>query len=105
MNAAEAMADGGEIRITLNRADGPPDSALADKSSVCLQVSDSGCGIAEEIRDKIFEPFFTTKELGRGLGLASVYGMLQDHGAEIRLLSSADKGTQFKLFFLHCNKG
>lgn len=104
MNAAEAMEGGGQIRITITSAPGPADSPLAGRDCVCLQIEDSGCGVSEDIKDKIYEPFFTTKELGRGLGLASVYGMLQDHGAEIRLQSTQGAGTRFTLFFAHCNK-
>ena len=62
-----------------------------------VSVSDTGCGIAKEIRGKIFEPFFTTKEAGKGtgLGLAIVAQMVEDHRGQISVDSSVGKGTTF----------
>ncbi|HNX30747.1 MAG TPA: PAS domain-containing protein [Holophaga sp.] len=66
---------------------------------VCLEISDTGCGIAPEIRDKIFDPFFSTKESGRGLGLCAMQGILRGHRAGIQIDSAPGKGTTFMLFF------
>lgn len=64
-----------------------------------LQVEDNGCGIKEEIKYKIFEPFFTTRCEGRGLGLASVYGIMNIHKGTILVQSGEGKGTIMTLLF------
>jgi len=99
VNAAEAMPDGGKISIITTPCSGPEDSPLAGKPCVCLYVKDEGHGIDSQIAEKVFEPFFTTKEFGRGLGLASVYGMLKNHGGEVRLISQAGEGAEFSIYF------
>ncbi|MDC7233068.1 MAG: transporter substrate-binding domain-containing protein [Spirochaetales bacterium] len=68
---------------------------------VKVSVEDSGNGIPKEIRDKIFEPFFTTKSEGRGtgMGLAQVYGTMQEHKGNITVQSTRDRGTVFSLYF------
>ncbi len=68
---------------------------------VILEVSDNGCGMSEETKAKVFDPFFTTKEIGRGtgLGLASVYGILQQSKATVQIHSVVHQGTTFKIAF------
>ena len=63
--------------------------------------SHTGCGIAPEIQPRIFEPYFTTKALGKGtgLGLATVFGIVQQHGGWIEVDSAVDRGTAFRLYF------
>ncbi len=67
--------------------------------SVILTVVDNGPGMSEEVRRRVFEPFFTTKEVGRGtgLGMASAYAIIDDHGGIIRCRSSLGQGTTFEL--------
>ena len=68
-----------------------------DENNIDIQVSDTGCGIAEEVLPQIFDPFFTTKETGRGtgLGLAIVAQVVEDHKGTIRVKSEIGKGTTF----------
>jgi two-component system NtrC family sensor kinase len=86
-NAIDAMPHGGTLTLrTYNEGGG-----------VCLQVRDTGVGIAQENVAKIFDPFFTTKEVGRGtgLGLAVCYGIVTEHGGRIAVDSVVGRGTTF----------
>ena len=90
-NAADAMPDGG--RLTLS-------AALCQGSrEVCLRVTDTGSGIAAKDLPHIFEPFYTTKDegYGVGLGLSTVYGIIQNHQGSVQVESEAGKGTTFVL--------
>jgi two-component system NtrC family sensor kinase len=64
---------------------------------VSIEIEDNGPGIPEEIRAKIFEPFFTTKPAGQGtgLGLSVTYGIIKDHGGDIRVEDAQGGGTRF----------
>jgi signal transduction histidine kinase len=85
-NAVEAMPQGGTIVIRM-RCDG---------SQVTLEVSDTGTGMTDEVRQRCLEPFFTTKgHHGTGLGLSMVYGIVQRHQGTIDIRSEVDKGTTF----------
>ncbi len=91
-NAREAMPDGGEIRITTERA--------SDRAGwVRLLVADTGPGIPQEVLPKIFEPFFTTKRVGTGLGLSVSAGIVRDHGGTLSVESRPGLGTTFALAF------
>jgi signal transduction histidine kinase len=97
INARDAMPRGGRVEVSV------ADVAAAARPGrhVCLTVSDTGCGIAPEIRPRIFEPYFTTKDVGKGtgLGLATVFGIVQQHGGWIEVDSVVDRGTAFRLYF------
>ncbi len=87
-NAAEALPQGGEIRVRTSVED----------DSVILTVEDSGAGIAQENIGRIFEPFWTTKGFqGTGMGLAGSYGIVQRHGGEISVASEPGNGTSFTI--------
>ena len=66
-----------------------------------LSVSDNGIGMSQEVMEHIFEPFFSTKEDkgGTGMGLSTVYGILENHGGLITVFSKREEGTTFKLYF------
>ena len=89
LNAAEAMVQGGELRLA--------SASNVAKKSVELRISDTGPGIPDEVRARIFEPFFTTKKTGTGLGLAVAYGIIERHHGEIRIDSARGKGTTFTI--------
>jgi CheY-like chemotaxis protein len=74
-------------------------SELPTGAYVYLAVSDTGCGMAAETQAKIFEPFFTTKFTGRGLGLASVLGIVRGHHGTIKIESQPGHGTTFTILF------
>ena len=88
LNAAQAMPQGGEIRITLSQ----------QKKWVRLDLADTGIGIPGPHLAKIFQPFFTTKEKGSGLGLAMVAKIVEDHRGRIQVHSHKNEGTTFSLF-------
>lgn len=91
VNARDAMPLGG--RITIESAV----ENMNNKPGILIKVSDTGEGIADDVLPHIFEPFFTTKELGRGtgLGLSTVYGIVQQSGGDIQVRSEAGEGTTF----------
>ncbi|MDC7218966.1 MAG: response regulator [Spirochaetales bacterium] len=107
INASHAMPEGGTVKLATSPVVLSEEDCqaypfeLIPGSYVRLDVKDAGVGIAPEYLDKIFEPFFTTKETGKGtgLGLASVYGMIQNHKGAISVDSVPGEGTEFYLFF------
>lgn len=105
VNARDAMPKGGRLVMTTS-ARTVTDTEAAQHPDVtagpfiCLEVADSGCGIPPENLPHIFEPFFTTKEVGcgTGLGLATVYGIIQQHKGWIEVDSERGRGTTFRIF-------
>jgi signal transduction histidine kinase len=91
VNAAEAMRGGGTLTITTFCA--------PDQKTVFVECTDTGEGIPPENLTRIFDPFFTTKEVGKGtgLGLATSYGIVEDHGGKISVKSQAGEGTTFTI--------
>lgn len=75
---------------------------LMEGPYVFLEVSDTGCGMTADIKDKMFEPFFSTKREGRGLGLSAVLGIVRAHGGAMRVYSEVDRGTTFKILLPTC---
>ena len=104
VNAWQAMPTGGELflkTVNLNvDRDRLRSFALNPGKYIRLSVSDTGVGMNQETLEKIFDPFFTTKEMGRGsgLGLASAYGIVKNHGGIIQAHSSLGKGTTFDVY-------
>lgn len=89
-------------RVYLNETLAAPE--LAEGDYVFLEVTDDGCGMTPEVREKIFDPFFTTKFTGRGLGLAAALGIVRGHRGALKVYSEPGKGTAFKIL-LPCTGG
>jgi signal transduction histidine kinase/ActR/RegA family two-component response regulator len=105
-NAAEAQPGGGDIKLsTYNRYVDKPIQGyqrIKEGDYAILEVKDTGMGISEYDQEKIFEPFYTKKTMGRsgtGLGMAVIWGSIQDHQGYINIKSELNQGTTFELFF------
>jgi CheY-like chemotaxis protein len=113
LNARDAMPDGGTIRLAADIADLDAADCQALPGEIKpgrflnIKVSDTGTGIREEDMARIFEPFFTTKEEGKGtgMGLASVFGTVTNHGGSISVKSEIDKGTEFSVWLPFTDNG
>jgi two-component system NtrC family sensor kinase len=95
VNAVDAMPRGGLLRLD-SRLE--PAGALPER--VVIEIADNGAGIAPDVLPHIFEPFFTTKDEARstGMGLAVAYGIIRQHGGEIRVESQLGQGTAFRIY-------
>ena len=108
INARDAMPEGGTLRF---RADGckalpsavrnePGSASAVDGSYVAISVTDTGCGMSEEVKERAFEPFFTTKDTGRGtgLGLSTVYGFVKQSRGAVTIDSTPGIGTGITMY-------
>jgi len=86
------MVKGGTLTVTAQKKPGV-------ERFLDIMISDTGCGITEQDKEKIFDPFFTTKEEGKGvgLGLSVVYGIITRHNGTIEVHSEPGKGSTFKV--------
>jgi PAS domain S-box-containing protein len=105
VNARDAMLNGGQLVIETSGVEldefAIAQSDLARPGSfACLSISDNGSGIPPEVLTRIFEPFFTTKDAGKGtgLGLATVFGIVQQHQGWINVYSEVGQGTTFRIY-------
>lgn len=100
INAEQAMPEVGSINIGIANREVDVGAGLPLKSGkyVMISVADTGIGIPAKHLDRIFDPYFSTKQRGRGLGLATSYAIIKQHGGHISVKSEVGKGTEFTIF-------
>ena len=107
INASEAIGEEqGEIRVSLTKTAIQADNTENDYKGkaipqgvyACLEITDTGCGMDSETRQRLFEPFYTTKFTGRGLGMSAVLGIVATHKGVLQLFSQPGVGTTFKIY-------
>jgi two-component system cell cycle sensor histidine kinase/response regulator CckA len=110
VNAWQAMPNGGELyvqteNITIDETFEVPYS-ITHGHYIKISITDTGVGMEDDIRKRIFDPFFTTKDKkrGTGLGLASAYGIIKNHGGFINVYSVPGKGATFSIYLPSTNK-
>ncbi|MCC6712715.1 MAG: PAS domain S-box protein [Candidatus Dadabacteria bacterium] len=95
INSDQAMPDGGVITVSAaNTGRKGPDGG-EDGKHIKISIADSGIGMTDDLVEKIFDPYFTTKQKGSGLGLATVYSIVKNHGGRIEVESEIGVGTKF----------
>jgi two-component system sensor histidine kinase HydH len=90
LNAFQAMENGGDLNVTVNKND--------SEDGVVITVVDSGCGIAGDLIKRVTDPYFTTKPDGTGLGLALAYKIIDEHGGSLQFSSTPGEGTAVEVF-------
>jgi PAS domain S-box-containing protein len=111
MNAFQAMPQGGTLEIRTENVTVEEDHYTPYRISagdyIKITISDTGVGMDENTQRRIFDPFFTTKDMGRGtgLGLASVYGIVKNHGGFINVFSQKGQGTRFEIYLPASKEG
>jgi PAS domain S-box-containing protein len=105
VNARDAMPNGGRLTITtsavsIDAAYTVNNPEASPGQFVCMTISDTGCGMDENTKQRLFEPFFTTKEVGQGtgMGLATTYGIVKQHNGWIEVESAPQKGSTFRVY-------
>ena len=104
VNAWQAMPFGGKLHIETQNMVSDRDElaqyALSPGNYIKISIMDTGIGMDKKTKERIFEPFFTTKEMGRGtgLGLASAYGIIKNHGGSIHVISAEGHGSTFNIY-------
>ena len=101
LNASEAMPSGGTVEIGIVNTEipkGDKPRLPGGGKFVRLDIRDSGIGIPEQYLSKIFDPYFTTKQKGSGLGLATSYSIIRNHGGTIEIASELNKGSVFSIY-------
>jgi signal transduction histidine kinase/ActR/RegA family two-component response regulator len=107
INASEAIGEEqGEIYVSLEKTQVIEGQSEKDHLGqdippgwyVCMEISDNGCGMDDDTKQRIFEPFYTTKFTGRGLGLSAVLGIITAHDGVLQLISQPGQGTTFKVY-------
>lgn len=102
INANQAMANGGSITVSVESIyfspSLEPNLPLAEGNFIHISVSDEGEGIPLEVQDHIFEPYYTTKNKGNGLGLATCFSIIANHGGHITFETEEKKGTTFHIY-------
>ncbi len=104
INAWQAMPEGGDLTLQTERVDLDPETCMGHEIPpgryVKISLTDTGVGMTEAVRQKVFDPFFTTKDKGRGtgLGLASAYGIIKNHGGMMTVYSEVGHGSTFCIY-------
>ena len=107
INASEAIGEEqGNIRVALTKTNIGAEQSEKDHLGkiippgqyLCLEVTDTGCGMDDETKQRIFEPFYTTKFVGRGLGMSAVLGIITSHKGALQLFSQPGHGSTFKIY-------
>jgi PAS domain S-box-containing protein len=110
LNSRDAMPHGGKIEISTRSVAFDEETAARQNSEaragnfICLEISDTGCGMTPQVLARIFDPFFTTKDVGKGtgLGLSTIHGIVKQHEGWVEVASEVGHGSTFKIYFPAC---